>query len=102
MTKFSYPKDGIYRYCKSHIDSCSKNLSRAVECCNFDIPNDFPYKEYLYGLGGILREYYSRINNIDSKIQKSNSNLDSLSSDLLNSVNKMTNMKIKERDRMIY
>lgn len=102
MTKLSYPKDGIYKYCKHYTNSCANNLSNAMNNCHFDIPNGFAYKGYLNGLGGKIRELYNRTNNLDSKLQSSNNNIDALSSDLLSSANKMTNIKIIERDRMIY
>ncbi len=102
MTKLVYSKNGVYKYCKHHINSCANNLSNAMNNCNFDIPSDFEYNNYLYNLDGVLRDYYNRANNLDSKLQKSNSNIDTLSSDLLSSAEKMTGMKIKERDRMIY
>ena len=102
MTKLSYPKDGIYRYCKHHAESCANNLSRAIDCCNFDMPNNFEHKGYLNGLSEKLQSYNTRIKNINSKLEKSNSNIKILSSDLLSSVNKMVSVKIVERDRMIY
>lgn len=102
MTKLLYPKSGIYSSCKCHIDSCARNLSKAMNNCNFDIPNDFVYKNYLYNLGGKIREFYNQTNNLETKIHSSDNNLYNLSNDLLNDVKKMTDIKIIERDRMIY
>ncbi len=102
MTKLNYPNDGVYKYCRQYSNSCANNLSRAMNSCSFDIPSDFTYRNYLYNLSGTFRQYYNQINNINERIQKSNDNIKILSSDLLNSVNKMTGIKIKERDRMIY
>ena len=101
MTKLSYPKDGIYKYCKHYANSCANNLSNAMNNCNFDIPNGFAYKSYLHGLGGRIRELYNRTNNLEAKLQRSNNNIEVLSSDLLSSAEKMVDIKINERDRMI-
>lgn len=101
MSKLLYPNDGIYTYCKVHIESCANHLSQAISSCNFNIPEDFVYRNYLNNLDNVARDYYREISSINSRMLKTNNNFKTLSSDLKTNAKKMTTGKIKDRDRMI-
>lgn len=101
MSKLVYPKDGIYNYCKSNLDSTTSSLSRAISNCNLDVPYGFVYKRYLNQLYDNLYKYYREINAINSKIKQIDNNYNALESDLVNEANKLVSEKIKKRDRMI-
>lgn len=101
MSKLHYPNNGIYKYCSDNLETCSKNLSTAASNCTFDIPSGFGYTSYLNGLYSDINKYIKEINSINSKLQKTNNNFETLETDLTNDLKKLTGIKIKERDRMI-
>ncbi len=101
MSKLEYPSEGIYGYCKDHLDSCTSDLSRAISSCNFDVPSGFQYYNYLNGLDNVIGDYYKEINSISSKMLKTHNNYEMLASDLEASIKKKNISKIKDRDRVI-
>ena len=101
MPKFTYPADGLYNRCSGSVERSSKNLAGAISHCNFDIPSDFPYKNYLYGLDEKLRNYYQEISDIKARIRKIDSNFRALSNQSENSAARLIVSKINRRERMI-
>lgn len=101
MSKFIYPKEGIYNCCKVYMENSSHNLSEAISNCNLDVPYDFAYKNSLDNLYYVLSDYYKEINNINSKLQQINNNYSLLSSDLIAETKKIESSKIRKRERMI-
>ena len=102
MTKLVYPKNGIFNECKDDINSVITNLSNAISNCSFDIPYDFSYRSYLNNLNDKLNIYYDDIKNIKDILKSSNDRFENLEVTLLNDIKKLDDIKIKERDRMIY
>lgn len=101
MSKLFYPNDGIYKYCRTDIESCSNNLNDAYNNCNLDVPSNFAYKNYLNSLDSVIRGYCNEINSINSKLERTNSNYDDLESELSINAKNMETVKIKDRERMI-
>lgn len=101
MSKLFYPNDGIYKYCRNDIESCSNNLNDAYGNCNLDVPSNFCYKSYLNSLDSVIRNYCNEINNINSKLERTNNNYENLESDLCINTKKIETVKIKDRERMI-
>lgn len=101
MSKIVYPSEGILSYCRQHIDGGFSNLRAALSYCNFDVPSDFSLRNYLNNLENVVGDYNQELSDINFKIQNTHNNYVSLDSDMETSVKKMTNIKIKDRDRMI-
>lgn len=101
MSKLYYPSEGIYKYCRNDIEAGSNNLNNAYNNCNLDVPSDFSYKNYLDSLDSTIKSYCNELNNISSKLERTNSNYDNLESDLSSKAQKMVSVKIKDRERMI-
>lgn len=101
MSKISYPSDGIYKYSKTKIETCSNDLYNAMSYCDFDIPYDFVYKNYLNGLSNDINNYYKEVNNINDILRSTDNNYSDLENDLSFEVSKLKSIQIKDRDRMI-
>lgn len=101
MTKLIYPVNGIYPNCRDDIQGCAKKLSKAVANCNFIIPADFSYKNYLRGLDDKLNRCLAEINSIGVKLKHTDASFSSLSDTLTANAGKITSTKITKRDRMI-
>ena len=101
MTKLIYPNDGIYNCCGSEAEQCSSYLSRAISNCNFDIPADFDYKNYLSGLGEKLRGYRTEINEVRSTLKVTDRNFRALSDRSEDNASRLPASKIGKRDRLI-
>lgn len=102
MSKIIYPSDGIYHYCRNHIDACTSNLIKSKSACNFDIPTNFKYRNYLINLAGLLSNYQRKLDDIDSTLQRIDKRYEDLSLDLTQGAKNIETPKIIERDRMIY
>lgn len=101
MTKLIYPVNGIYPNCRDDIQGCTKKLSKAVANCNFDIPSDFPYKNYLRNLDNKLNKCLAEIDSISSKLKRTDSSFNMLSDNLTADASRITPIKVAKRDRMI-
>jgi len=94
-------KNGIYRYCRDGIEKSLSDLSRVIPNCDFDIPSNFVYKDYLENLGSNINNLYKELNKINSKLKEINAEYVQLEDDLIDSVKSLETVKIKERDRMV-
>ena len=101
MSKLSYPSNGLLSYCNGNLESSRDNLSNARNNCSFDIPVDFPYRNYLSGLYDTLDSYVNELTNIKQVIMNVDKNFENLSTELTNDVNNMDKSIINVRDRLI-
>lgn len=101
MSKLVYPNDGIYKYCRDDIDVLCRRLNKITLNCDFDVPSDFDYKDYLNRLGSIINGCYEEVKSINYKLQSSNEKFEKVEADSINDTKKMVVTKIKDRDRMI-
>ncbi|MBR3236449.1 hypothetical protein IKF92_02095 [Candidatus Saccharibacteria bacterium] len=101
MSKLVYPKDSLYSYNKTTIDHIDECLERAVKKCNFDVPSEFKYANYLSGLSNTILGLKDKNNAIVDEIQFTDKYYSDLSNELTKRIKNVTIQKIIKRDRMI-
>lgn len=101
MSKLNYPPQGLHVYCRMDIENTLKNLSSAISKCHFDIPGDFSYRNYLWGLSGVLSGCRNGINSVNSEIIGVDKDFQDLSDNLSLRASRIESTRINHRDRMI-
>ena len=101
MSKLNYPANGLYILVKPHEERFNEHMSEAISNSNFDIPSDFQYKNYLDSLSDTLREYYSRKNEITSKIRRTDAIFSNISDVFTVRASRIITPEINKRERLI-
>ena len=101
MTKLLFPSDGIVKVAIEKGTRARERFSSATAKCSFDIPDNFPNRDYLIGLSGNLAECQSELNDIIAKIESINRNFQNLSDSFDENARNVDVLKIEKRERMI-
>ncbi len=100
MVKLIYPIDGLSGSTNIHTDACRRNLVHAYNKCNFTIPNNFSYKNYVSGLSSTIASYVKEIDDIKSKIRYIDSSMNNLDVGLSKNISTDC-VSVKKRNRLI-
>ncbi|MBR2708862.1 hypothetical protein IKE98_00825 [Candidatus Saccharibacteria bacterium] len=94
MTKLVYPSNGICPQCKSNLNDCKNDLSSAANYAIFDVPEDFPYKEFLDNLHTLLTNLSTGCENLKNKLKAIDTCYETLSETFETNTSRLTTTKI--------
>lgn len=101
INKIQYPGEGLEPLVNGNIQSGKDNIYEAADKCNFDIPYEFAYRDYLNSLGKQIREYGDRLNEIHEQIRSLDSLLDEKSRKFETTIQNLDEPDIIQQERRI-
>lgn len=101
MTKLKYPKDGIKKEILNDLKDTNTYLTEGRHKCNFNIPYNFPYRQYLLNLNNKINTYQKNIENIIDNLYQIEQNYNACVQDQINNNKRLEEKPIKERERLI-
>lgn len=102
MAKINYPEsEGLSGVVAAPINDAVQNLTSAKSFCNFSIPTDFAYLEYVNNLYSTINDYQNRANKIANMASSTDKSF-RLTFDAMSSSSQALDVSIiDERDRLV-
>lgn len=101
MTKIQYPTDGLAITATGSSQQAIDSLNSAIGQCDFDVPYDFPYRDWIYNLRRQLEECRNEIQGYDNKVKNTDTLVQNTTNETVSLISKLPAIEIEQRQRMI-
>jgi|GEM_PF-1989460 hypothetical protein len=101
MSKVYYPEEGLVELTRADNEEASRTLGNAISMCNFDIPWNFRFRDYLNGLRNTLDGYNNRLKEVREDIARADGEFTALSDRARANIDAMEPVDIKKREQLI-
>lgn len=101
MSKISINSDGVTPYTSSNSKDFIEELNKAINACNFDVPNDCAYKDWIHDLRNSLTRCRENVEQTERRLNTINSQATELSESSVNRIKLFEPIRIKANERLI-
>ena len=101
MGKIRYAKEGISPSTNGSNNNFLDELQHAIDICQFDVPNDCAYRDWIYDLSNSLRGCKNTIQGIKDKIERTDSNIATMATEAKSRIALIEPVIIEKNERLI-